>query len=306
MDERILQLLGDSRFERDLYEAAMFNLEDHRNILRYHNFAFAMRELVGHTLARLAPDEDVQKCIWWKKKAKGVVPQVTRIERCVYATQGGLSNHYVKNRLELDFSREHEKLRDAVIRLNGYVHITPEVFQLEEEDVERHAEETIEAVAGLMACILECRAAVADRLSDAISDAAVNQVVSESLDAVDELATHYFLEEVYVDSHEVSHITSKSVHFKVSGTVGVTLQWGSNSDLRNGDGAEMDQSFDFTCELTCETPNPDPVALEFVENSVMVDTSDWYDRDEEWVEPQEEDGPADLSPPTGQVLRPDF
>lgn len=306
MDERILQLVGDSRFERDLYEAAMFNLEDHRNKLRFHNFAFAMRELVGHTLARLAPDHEVQQCIWWKKKPDGVVHQVTRVERCVYATQGGLSNHYVEKKLGLDFKREHEELRDAVVRLSAYVHITPEVFQLEDDDIERLAEETIEAVAGLMACIQECREAVADRLSDAISDAAVHQVVGESLDAVDELATHHSLEEVYVDSHEVTHITSTAVHFKVNGTLGVTLQWGSNSDLRNGDGAEMSESFDFTCELTCETPNPDPEALEFVEASVMVNTRHWRDREDEWADQLEDYVSEEQRPPGAEPLTADF
>lgn len=306
MDERILQLVGDSQFERGLYEAAMFNLEDRRNRLRFHNFAFAMRELVGHTLARLAPDEEVQQCIWWKKKARNVVPQVTRVERCVYATQGGLSNHYVTKRLGLDFQQKHENLRDAVIRLSEYVHITPEVFTLEDDDVERLADETVEAVARLMACIQECRAAVADRLADAISDAAVQQVVGESLDAVDELATHYYLEDVYVDSHEVIRITSEAVHFKVSGTLDVALQWGSNSDLRNGDGAEMDESFDFTCELTCETPNPDSNGLEFVENSLMVDTGDWNDREDEWGDQLENDADGDQLPPTAEGLRTDF
>ena len=190
MDERILQLIGDAQFERCLYEAAMFNLEDRRNRLRFHNFAFAMRELVGHTLKRLAPDAEVKKCIWWQQKAEGVVPEVTRVERCVYATQGGLSNHYVRTKLRLDFAQEFEELRDAVVRLNGYVHITPEVFLMEEDDIEHLAVETIEAVAGLMACIQECRAAVGDRLSHAINDATVQQIVGESLDAVDELASH--------------------------------------------------------------------------------------------------------------------
>ena len=291
MDERILQLVADSQFERELYEAAMINLEDHRNGLRFHNFAFAMRELVSHTLARLAPDEEVQQCIWWKKKARGVIPQVTRVERCVYATQGGLSNDYVTKNLGLDFQQVHENLRDAVIRLSEYVHITPEIFRLDDDEIERLAEETVEAVARLMACILECREAVADRLSEEISDAAVEQVVGESLDAVYELATHYYLERVYVESHEVVRITSEAVHFKVSGTLDVTLQWGSNSDLRNGDGAAMDGSFDFTCELTCETPYPDSNGLEFVENSVMVDTGHWHDREDEW---------GDELPPTAE------
>lgn len=284
MDERILQLIGDAQFERCLYEAAMFNLEDRRNRLRFHNFAFAMRELVGHTLKRLAPDAEVKKCIWWQQKAEGVVPEVTRVERCVYATQGGLSNHYVRTKLRLDFAEEFEELRDAVVRLNGYVHITPEVFLLEEDDIERLAAETIEAVAGLMACIQECKAAVGDRLSHAINDATVQQIVGESLDAVDELATHYSLEEIYVDSHEVTSITSETVYIRVSGSIGVTLQWGSNSDLRRGDGAELDESFDYTCELKCEAANPNPEALEFVEDSLMVDTGDWHDQEEHWID----------------------
>lgn len=282
MDERILQLIGDAQFERDLYEAAMFNLKDQSNKLRFHNFAFAMRELVGHTLKRLAPDDEVKKCIWWQAKAEGVVPQVTRVERCVYATQGGLSNHYVRTKLRLDFSHEFDELRDAVTRLNGYVHITPQVFQLEDADIELLTQQTIEGVAGLMACIQECRAAVGDRLSNAISDATVRQIVGDSLDAIDELATHYSLEEIYVDSHEVTGITSETVHIKVCGSIGVTLQWGSNSDLRRGDGAELDQSFDFTCELICEAENPDPEALEIVEESLMVDTGNWHDHEDEW------------------------
>lgn len=298
MDERILQLIGDSQFERDLYEAACLNLQDRRNKLRFNNFAYAMRELAGHTLARLAPDSEVQECCWWEEKAKGVVPQVTRIERAVYATQGGLSNFYVGMRLGLDFAKSHVELRDAIKRLSDYTHIKPKVFGMRDEEIDQLAAETTEAVAGLMDSIQKCRAAVADRLSDAITDAAIQQVLGESLDAVDELATHYFVEEVYVDSHEVIGITAEAVHFRANGTIGVTLQWGSNSDVRNGDGMEMDKSFNFTCELTCETPDPDPDTLEYVENSVMVDTGDWQQRPDEW-----DDHP---DAPTTEALRPDF
>jgi hypothetical protein len=152
----------------------------------------------------------------------------------VYATQGGLSNHYVQTKLQLDFAQKFNELRDAVVRLNEYVHITPDVFQLEDDDIDHLSLETIEAVAVLMSCIQECRAAVGDRLSSAISDATVHQIVGESLDAVDELATHYSLEQIYVDSHEVTIITSETVHIRVSGSLGVTLQWGSNSDLKRG------------------------------------------------------------------------
>lgn len=294
MDERILQLIADSQFERDLYEAAVLNLQDQKNKLRFNNFAYAMRELAGHTLARLAPDSEVRKCVWWRAKDEGVIHQVTRIERAVFATQGGLSNFYVKKRLKLNFEESHQELRNAIIRLSEYTHIRAEVFGLSNEEISRLAEETTEAVAGLMNSIQECRAAVADSLSNAITDVAIQQVLCESLDAVDELATHYSLEEVYVDSHEVTSITADAVHIKASGSIGVTLQWGSNSDLRNGDGAEMDESFDFTCELTCATPNPDPDELEYVENSVLVDTGSWREEPEEWDDHPE--APTTLPP----------
>lgn len=282
MDDRILRLIKGSQFERDLYEAAYLNLQDRRNKLRFNNFAYAMRELAGHTLTRLAPDPEVQKCVWWRAKAKGEAHQVTRIERAVYATQGGLSNFYVSQKLGLDFTDSHEELRNAIKRLSDYTHIKPEVFGMDNEEVDRLAAETTEAVAGLMASIQACRSAVADRLSDAITDAAIQQVLKDSLDAVDELASHYYLEEVYVDSHEVIGITAEMVHLRASGTISVTLQWGSNSDVRNGDGLEMDESFGFSCELTCETPNPDPDMLEYVEHSLIVDTRDWYTKDDEW------------------------
>lgn len=305
MDDRILQLIGDAQFERQLYEAARANLEDRGNKLRFHNFAFAMRELVGHTLKRLVPDAEVQKCIWWKQKADDVVPQVTRVERCIYATQGGLSNYYVQKKLRLDFAQEFAELRDAVVRLNGYVHITQEVFQLEDDDIERLVLETIVAVAGLMGCIQDCRTAVGDRLSRAISDTTVQQIVGESLDAVDELATHYSLEEIYVGSHEVTSITSETIHIRVSGSLGVTLQWGSNSDLRRGDGGELDQSLVYTCELTCEAANPDPEALEFVQNSLMVDTAEWSNNKDEWNDSLA-DSSLDDEPLDAADIRSDF
>lgn len=287
MDERILKLIGGSQFERDLYEGAFRNLEDRGNKLRFNNFAYAMRELAGHTLERLAPDSEVMKCIWWKKKSKGVMHQVTRVERAVYATQGGLSNFYIEKRLGLDFAQSHASLRDAVKQLSDYTHIKPAVFGMGDEEIERLALGTTEAVAGLMASIQMCRSAIANRLADAITEVAIQQVLGESLDVVDGLASHYFVEEVYVDSYEVSGITAEAVHFQAKGSIEVTLQWGSNSDVRKGDGLEVDESFGFTCELTCETRSPDFETLEYVEDSVIVDVGDWRKVPDEWEDQPE-------------------
>lgn len=292
MDKRILELFSDSRFERDLYEAAVRNLADTENKLRFNNFAYAMRELTRHMLHRLAPSDEVRKCVWWKSEIKGMKKKddVTRVERAIYATQGGLSNHYMTKKLNLDFNESHEVLRDAIEQLSKYTHIELSVFGLSDGEVTRLVEEITSAVAGLAMAIKDCRSAVADRLSDAIGDAAVQQVLETSLPEVDELATHYFAEEVVVYEQEVLSITSDSIFLRASGTIGVTLQWGSNSDVRNGDGAQGKDTFDFTCELTGSTKAPDSDKLEYIENSISIDTDHWFDTED--ARDDEPDAPA--------------
>lgn len=282
MNEKIAELIGDNAFELDLYEAAVRNLTDEENKLRFNNFAYAIRELSRHILHRLAPDSEVLQCGWYKNvtnRADGI----SRVQRAIYATQGGLLDDYVRNTLHLDPNAAHKALQTAIDGLSRYTHIELDVFDLAPEEVERLAQETTEAIAGLADAIKACRNNVIDGLEDAIQEGAIQEVVGDSLPSVDELATHFSLEDVYVDSSVITDITHDTIHFLVTGSISVILQWGSNSDLRNGDGAELAQDFNFTCSLTCPTAAPEPGELEFVEDSVMVDTGAWRDdpRDEE-------------------------
>ena len=64
---------------------------------------------------------------------------------------------------------------------------------------------------------------------------------------------------------------------EAEGTVSVTLQFGSNSDLRRGDGAELDDSFPFECLF--DVPLDDPRDLSRAEVVSGVDTSSWYGDD---------------------------
>ena len=49
----------------------------------------------------------------------------------------------------------------------------------------------------------------------------------------------------------------------------------ANSDLRRGDGAEVEQSFPFSCEF--QLPLDDPWDLDLAELSYEVDTGSWRD-----------------------------
>lgn len=276
MDENITELISKDQFELDLYEAAVHNLSDLSNKLRFNNFAYAMRELSRHVLHRLAPSEGVLKCSWYKNLTQNE-NGITRVQRAIYATQGGLSDKFVRDALNIDPSDAHRSLRDAIDRLSRFTHVEKEVFDLSADTVDKLSGEITSAFSGFAAVIQDCRSRIIEGLEEAIHESTVSEVLSDSLPAVDEIATHFSLEEVYVDSAEVTDITHDTIHLLARGTLGVTLQWGSNSDIRRGEGAELDESFPFTCALTC-TINDDlsPEDLEVLEDSLMVDTREWY------------------------------
>lgn len=284
MNKNITDLISKDKFELDLYEAAVHNLADSNNKLRFNNFAYAMRELSRHVLHRLAPSERVLKCSWYKNLTQDA-DGITRMQRAIYATQGGLSDKFVRDTLNIDPSDAHKSLRDAINRLSQYTHVEKEVFDLSADTVDKFAGEITHAFSGFAAVIRDCRSLIIEGLEEAIHESTVNEVLSDSLLAVDEIATHFSLEEVYVDSAEVTDITHDTIHLLARGNLGVILQWGSNSDIRRGEGAELDESFPFTCELTC-TVSDDllPEDLEVLEDSLMVDTREWYGADDGEVE----------------------
>ncbi|WP_421269554.1 hypothetical protein [Aeromonas veronii] len=117
------------------------NLTEKLNPLRLNNYSYAMRELTRHVLYRLAPDDYVIACPWYKNetnKDKGV----TRKQRAYYAVQGGLDNSYVENTLGLEVDDIHSRLVGAINSLSKFTHIEPKVFDLPEADIDALVNET--------------------------------------------------------------------------------------------------------------------------------------------------------------------
>lgn len=92
---------------------------------------------------------------------------------------------------------------------------------------------------------------------------------------VDELATHHYIQEVYVVDTIVHAIGSQTITYRSTGSINVILQFGSNSDVERGDGAELQESFPFSCDI--EVPLVDPWDLELAETRYGVDVSSWRD-----------------------------
>lgn len=261
-------------FERELYQAALQNLEDENNKLRLNNFAYAMRELVRQVLTRLAPDSSVRECCWYKnetEKADGV----SRRQRASFAVQGGLSDDYIKNSLGIDANGIHAALIQAIKNLSKYTHIEPSTFALPSVEVESSAAEALQAVGDLFATIESCRAKIIERLWEQVDENVIFEALRETIGAIDEIAPHHFIDEIYTDKVVITAIDQNNVFFTATGTVSCELQWGSNSDIRQGNGAVIPKTFPFSCSLV--SPVDDLSEIECDEDGFLVDTSEWWE-----------------------------
>lgn len=82
-------------FEKELFIASLRNYCSHGNPLRFHNFAFSMRELVLRIIDRRAPDGKVKSATWYSRESDKF--EVTRRQKLKYCAQGILSDAYLNS-----------------------------------------------------------------------------------------------------------------------------------------------------------------------------------------------------------------
>ena len=271
MIEKIKNRLPEG-FERKLFLAAIGNLEDKANPLRFNNFAYATRELTRHVLKRLAPDQNVMGCNWYIEET-GKEKGVSRRQRLYYAVQGGLSDDFVQNQLNIDVLNIHKALRDAINKLSKHTHIEEATFNTGKTQVDKMVEETIAAIYEIFNTMDDCRNSLVSALWEYIDSSLIDTALSETITSIDKLATHHSIEEIYTDKVYISEIDTNFVYFMAEGSIGCELQWGSNSDLRRGDGATVEESFPFHCKLW--SPVDEPTNISTDENALCVDTTSW-------------------------------
>lgn len=277
MQDPIEWLLGPDEFHHQLYAAALGNLGDLDNPLRFNNFAYALRELINSIFTQRAPKAEVVQCSWYEDEVgrPNIKDAVTKIQHARYVVQGGFSDEYVANELKLDLSPERNAIRDSLTELSKYTHVQKTTFNLPGHEVDALVQRSIDALTGLAMAMVNCHGKIAHSLYEAIEEQAINEVVSDSLEAVDSIAPHYSLEGVSVHFSRVERITHDTVHLVAGGFIDIQLQWGSNSDVRRGEGLLKDEWLEFRCNLSCSVENPTAESLEVEEDSISVDTKVW-------------------------------
>ena len=118
----------------------------------------------------------------------------------------------------------------------------------------------------------EFREKVANKIdSDFLRNVLLEQVEIAYPDAIVNLATHVSIEDI--DNIDILSFEPYDEGVKIvgTGTMYVTIQYGSNHDVRNDMGMMVDQSFLFDFEMELDDDN------EVLDCELMVDTSSFYD-----------------------------
>jgi len=269
-----LTALLSVEFHKKLLAASLTSLEETVNPLSFNNYCTGFRELVRHVLSDLAPDAETKACSWFKRDETSK-SGITRAHAITYVIQGGLPGKYVQEVLGIDVSDEKAVLIAAVNQLNKFTHVNESTFGIDTAHAMAKAELAIRALSNVLELAQECRSELARAMEREIHKEVVASVISETIGSIDELATHHCVEGIYVEEVNVTKVASQYIYLQALGTIEVELQWGSNSDLRRGEGAVGSDSFPFVCDLQSHVDSPD--VLEVIEDALCVDTSSWWE-----------------------------
>lgn len=278
-----IKRLLERPFEVELFEASIANLNNRENVLRYNNFAYSIRELSRHFLERLAPDEKVKNCSWFRIETKDGRP--TRAQRIKYAIQGGI----IDEQLEewgfdiIDLNDTIKEIKGTIDSLSRYTHINPEVFNLKDVEIEKYSKKVFNAFDDFIFAIDNYKENLKTFLDGHIEGHMISSVVSNSFINVDSLAHHYSLNDSEVIDYEVFEINDYEIVVNVNGILYVTLEYGSRAERREGDGLDLDTNFPFETKIRYDISYGFP-SERYEVDEYDVDTSAWYEEDNDVLE----------------------
>ena len=263
-------------FEKNLLEAAIKNLEDDENKLRLNNFAYAARELTRHYLKRLAPDEEVLNAPWFIPNDPKKPKAITREQRIRYAIQGYLSDEFREHELKIDLDEVSNNLKKSIDDLNKYTHVEPSTFDVDITTVTDVSYNIMEDTLRFFMTIDEAQIQVGKAVDACIDEEMLSQFYIETHNEIDMLATHH-----EVLSYMVTSITQldkdvETITMQANGVVNVRLQYGSDGDMRRGDGYETEIQLPFTSTFTANYKNQEGnIHIECAE--VEVDNDSFFE-----------------------------
>ncbi|EKG2506443.1 hypothetical protein M2F95_20450 [Vibrio vulnificus] len=262
-------------FERDLFVASLRNYCSHGNPLRFHNFAFSMRELVLQIINRKAPDSVVKKASWYEKESEKF--DVTRRQKLKYCAQGYLSDSYLD---EFTLEELNQSIKDYLKEFNffnKYTHITekhfkacPKKFYTDMKYIIQRSREVIEEIDSMENLVVN---SIPDTVQDHIFDYIINNFPSE----LDILASNVIVDSVSPEELEVTYLEDNGITVAVSGTVYVSQEYGKGEDF-----TALSENYPFSVSVALSVDDPSDITVD--ESDFEIDTSSWFEVENELEE----------------------
>lgn len=257
---------------KKLFGAVIANFSDSNNPLRVNNFAFSMRELLRNFLSLQAPDNKIIICDWYKNKLKK--QKVTRRDRYIFLILGGIYKANLIEDISSEIESEISKIINITDSLSKFTHINLASFPLSTNEANIIYKKTLKQTAKIINLIKKTKKILKECLIPIIEIQLNDEFWSETFSEIDCLSTHSSVDSVWDISIKITNIGPKAINFSGSGTVGIELQYGSNSDLEVDNGVldSIDLPFLFSGE--CKVSSFEP-RIDFIE----VDNSPFYGKE---------------------------
>jgi hypothetical protein len=270
--QRLKARLTDD-FSRDLLQGALDALTQKNVNTRVQHFSVSLRELSDYVLKRMAPDDEtIKRCIWYKQVPHTDGP--TRRQQTLYSSRGGLSDSFIKKELNLDPAEFHRDFGPVFKELNKRTHLRPDTVITDPAEIEEFANETIGALLEIFEVTDDIRNQIVRCIEKHLHDEAIGAFINETIDSLDLIAGRYETGGVLTDEMRVLSIDADSIRYEITGSVDVTLHYGSGSDA-----ASIDENFPFTCATAASVRAPLNLLSEKTE--MKVDTTAWHGEEEE-------------------------
>jgi len=254
-------------FERELFLCSLRNYCSHGNPLRFHNFAFSMRELVLQIIDRRAPDKSVEKSCWYQKEGDRYV---TRRQKLKFCAQGFLSDSYLDEDTIEDLNQSIKDYLKEFNFFNKYTHITqkhlkacPKKFYTDMKFIIQRSQEVIEEIDSLENLVM-------DNLECGIQESVFDAVIKSCPDELMILAHRVIVEQVFPERLEIESLEENGIIIGVEGTIYITQEYGKGDDF-----CEISNDFPFNISVDACVTNPENITVN--PNAIKVDTSSWYE-----------------------------
>jgi hypothetical protein len=257
-----------------VFKAAIQSFDQLANPMRVNNFATGIRELARIMLHDFASDKDIKVCEWYVEETNlaGQVV-ISRAQRIRYAVHAGLPEEFVQDTLGIDLQQTISTFNALNSQLSKLTHVTPETFDLDEQAADALAQQALDTLISLFTTIDDCRSAVHEAVEISAKNALTDEMLDGTVEALDEIATHYYVDEVHIDNLKLESLGAEEIVFKASGTVDCTLQYGSDSDVASDIGMRVDDNYPLTCEFVADVTAP----LDLTVRELYVDNSSFYE-----------------------------